>query len=89
MMKYLDDFENHPDFYIRQKTKIKLPNGDVTDCWVYFLPNYPENFLELQHFDNYDSNGEHGLRYVTRYQRDPNDKLWFPNWNNLEHNSSS
>lgn len=81
-MAFLDEFENHPDFYNRQKTKVKLQNEDVIDCWVYFLPNYPDNYLELQYFDNYNSSGEHKLPYVTRYQRDPNDKLWFSNWSN-------
>lgn len=88
-MKYLDDFENHPNFYTRLKTQIKLANEDnIIDCWVYFLPNYPDNFLKLQYFDNYDSSGEHGLSYVTRYQRDPNDELHFSNWSNADHNSS-
>jgi len=65
MLEYLDDFENHPDFYVRQKTKVKLPNKDIVNCWIYFLPNYPDSFLELKYFDNYDSYGEHGLKYVT------------------------
>lgn len=80
MMEYLDIFENHPSFYKRQKTKVKLPNADITDCWIYFLPNFPDSFLDLQCFDSYDSNGEHGLAYVTRYQRDLDDQLSFPNW---------
>jgi len=88
MLEYLDDFENHPDFYTRQKTKIKLPNEDIVDCWIYFLANYPDSFLELKYFDNYDSYGEHGLEYVTRYQRDPDDQLRLSIWNNLDHNSS-
>lgn len=67
MMEFLDDFENHPEFYNRQKTQIKLPNGDINDCWVYFLLKYPDSFIESQHFDNYDSFGEHGLQYVIRY----------------------
>jgi gamma-glutamylaminecyclotransferase len=83
MLAFLDEFENHPDFYNRLKTKVKLQNEDVIDCWVYFLPNYPDNYLELPYFDNYDSYGEHKLPYVTRYQRDPDDKLWFPNWGNF------
>jgi len=80
MLKYLDDFENHPNFYKRQKTQVKLPNADIIDCWIYFLPNYPDNFLDLQFFENYDSCGEHGLQYVARYQRDPDEELSFPNW---------
>lgn len=88
-MKFLDDFENHPNFYIRQKTQIKLANdNNIIDCWVYFLFNHPDSFLELQYFDNYDSSGEHGLQYVARYQRDPNDELRFSNWSNTDHNSS-
>lgn len=79
MLNFLDDFENHPHLYNRQKTEVKLPNGNTADCWVYFLPKYPDSFLKLQHFDNYDSNGEHGLQYVPRYQRDPDHKLWFSN----------
>ncbi|CAI6361666.1 unnamed protein product [Macrosiphum euphorbiae] len=65
MLEYLDDFENHPNFYERQKTQVKLPNADIMNCWIYFLPNYPDSYLELQRFDNYDSCGEHGLPYVT------------------------
>ncbi|VVC41994.1 Hypothetical protein CINCED_3A024265 [Cinara cedri] len=64
MMEFLDDFENHPDFYNRQKIEVKLPNGDIRSCWIYFLPNYPERLLELQYFDCYDSNGAHKLQYV-------------------------
>lgn len=86
MLKFLDDFENAPDFYGRLKIKVVLPNGNVTDCWVYMLPKYPDNLINLQYFDDYDSNGAHGLQYVTRYHRDPNDKLWFSNWNNVDHN---
>lgn len=77
-MEFLDDFENHPDFYNRQKTEVKLPNGNIVDCWIYFLPNYPDKLLKLQYFDCYDSNGAHQLQYVNRYQRDPEDKLSFP-----------
>lgn len=88
MLEYLDDFENHPNFYVRQKTKVKLSDGDITECWIYFLPKYPDAFLELEYFENYNSFGEHGLSYITRYQRDPNDQLQLSNWNNLDHNSS-
>jgi len=87
MLEYLDDFENHPNFYNRKKINVKLPNGDIIDCWIYFLPKYPDSFIESQYYDNYDSNGSHGLQYVTRYQRDPKDKLFFLNWSNLDHNS--
>lgn len=87
MLKFLDEFENHPDFYERKKIAVKLPNSNVIECWTYFLTNYPENFLNLQFFDKYDSNGAHGLSYVTRYHRDPKDIAQFRNWNNINFNS--
>jgi len=86
MLEYLDDFENHPDFYIRKNIKVKQTNEVIADCWVYFLSDYPKSFLDLNYFHNYDSNGDHGLAYVLRYQRDPDDKLW---WKNLDNNSGS
>lgn len=89
MLRYLDDFENHPNFYVRRHTEVKLSTGDVVECWVYFLENFPDGFLELQRFDDYDSYGDHGLVYVTRYQRDHEDVLRFRSWNNLDHNNRS
>lgn len=87
MMEFLDEFENHPNFYNRQKTEVKLPNDDIVNCWVYFLPKYPDYFLESQYFSDYDSHGAHGLAYVERYQRDPDDVRSFQNWNNSDHSS--
>lgn len=89
MLAFLDEFENHPNFYVREYTKVKLPNGDIIECWVYFLQNYPDSFLKLQHFDNYDSYGDHGLLYITRYHRDQEDILKFRSWNKLNHNFNS
>lgn len=84
MLKFLDDFENVPAYYDRQTIEVVLPNGDVTNCWVYMIPKYPNSFLELQCFDNYDSYGEHGLRYVEKYDRDPNDESLLYNWSKLD-----
>jgi len=49
----------------KKKINFKLPNGDIIDCWIYFLPKYPDSFIESQYYDNYNSNGSHGLQYVT------------------------
>ncbi|XP_050423493.1 gamma-glutamylaminecyclotransferase-like isoform X2 [Adelges cooleyi] len=65
MLAFLDEFENHPNFYVRQKTCVKLTNDDIVECWIYFLTNYPDNFLQLKYFSDYDSSGTHGLAYVS------------------------
>jgi gamma-glutamylcyclotransferase (GGCT)/AIG2-like uncharacterized protein YtfP len=34
----LDELEGHPHEYCREKTAIRLDNGQVLEAWVYFYP---------------------------------------------------
>ncbi|XP_025083652.1 gamma-glutamylaminecyclotransferase-like isoform X2 [Pomacea canaliculata] len=75
---FLDDFEGHPTYYERMLTEIVVDEENAYDgeklpktlmCWVYFLKDFNQDMLDLQFYQNYDSFGSHGQRYVERYLR--------------------
>ncbi|XP_050548574.1 gamma-glutamylaminecyclotransferase-like [Daktulosphaira vitifoliae] len=57
MLNFLDKFENHPNFYVRKKISVKLPNSSVTELkklhhWKWNLRaihnhNQNYNFLKV------------------------------------------
>ena len=65
MLKVLDDFEGHPEYYQRREEPIKLHSSHETKlCWTYFLPKFKSEMLQLDHLSDYKSNGEHGKPYI-------------------------
>lgn len=72
MLANLDILEEHPDFYEREMTSIKLlETGGVNECWTYFLKKFKPNLLEKEMLISYSCNGPHNLQYCERYLRDP------------------
>lgn len=70
MLKFLDEFEGHPNYYLRQTIDVKTDLCDKTlKPWTYFLMKYKPNMLTLPMHAQYDSFGEHGLRYIERCDR--------------------
>ena len=64
LLKILDDFEGHPDFYHRRLENVKdANNGKVMQCWTYFLPKFKPEMLQLEHLSTYQSKGSHGKPY--------------------------
>ncbi|XP_039298330.1 gamma-glutamylaminecyclotransferase C-like [Nilaparvata lugens] len=65
MLEKLDIFEECPEYYIRRKECVRLLDTQKTaECWIYFLKGHHPNLIKLEMFNNYCSNGEHGLPYL-------------------------
>jgi gamma-glutamylcyclotransferase (GGCT)/AIG2-like uncharacterized protein YtfP len=41
MMQRIDRLEGHPHSYKREKTNIKMQDGQVVEAWLYFYPEIP------------------------------------------------
>ncbi len=64
MLKILDDFEGHPDYYVRREEDVLLDdNTSTVKVWIYFLPRFKGSMLQLPFLSNYNSNGDHGRPY--------------------------
>ena len=63
LLKILDDFEGHPDFYHRRLENVEDGNGKIIQCWTYFLPKFKPEMLQLEHLPTYHSKGSHGKPY--------------------------
>ncbi|CAL1530775.1 unnamed protein product [Lymnaea stagnalis] len=75
----LDELECHPDFYHREITQIamhednkgnKLNPPEIRECWVYFLPRYKPEMIDLPYLKNYTSISKDHPPYVERYKRE-------------------
>ena len=61
LFKILDDFEGHPNYYLRREEPIRLKkDNSIVKCWTYFLPTFKEEMLKLPFMNNYSSTGDHG-----------------------------
>ena len=40
-------------------------SGDVIKCWIYVLPKFKPEMLELEYLNDYHSDGDHGKPYDT------------------------
>ncbi|KAI5772753.1 unnamed protein product [Gulo gulo] len=83
MLSFLDEFEGCPNMYQRTPLRIAVlewegargapeetPAADGTlQCFVYSTVTYAPEWVHLPHHDDYDSQGEHGLRYNPRENR--------------------
>ncbi|XP_045457686.1 putative gamma-glutamylcyclotransferase CG2811 isoform X2 [Melitaea cinxia] len=79
MLSKLDILEDHPNYYIRVIDDIIVNNAgkeEIEKCWVYFLKNFRPELLAKEQFENYTSEGSHGLKYLERSKRDPNDNYY-------------
>ncbi|XP_039748420.1 putative gamma-glutamylcyclotransferase CG2811 isoform X1 [Pararge aegeria] len=81
MLSKLDILEDHPNYYVREIDDIIVNKSESSDretvkCWVYFLKNFRPDLLSKEQFENYSSMGSHGLRYLERSKRDPNDNYY-------------
>ena len=64
LLKILDDFEGHPNYYLRREEPIRLSlDNSVVKCWTYFLPKFKEEMLHLPFLKDYSSSGDHGRPY--------------------------
>ncbi|CAN9498079.1 unnamed protein product [Ophioblennius macclurei] len=80
MLKFLDNFESVPTMYQRHQVELevkewsgrgqKLSRGSVTEAFVYSTTTYQPEWLSLPHYECYDTNGDHGLKYIFREARD-------------------
>ena len=52
LLKILDDFEGHPNYYLRRKESV-MHNLSKEKCWTYFLPKFKVELLELQFLSDY------------------------------------
>ncbi|KAH9524326.1 hypothetical protein Btru_054160 [Bulinus truncatus] len=69
----LDELECHPDFYHRKKTEIimhedhdgnRLAPPVIKECWVYFLPHYKPEMIDLPYLKSYTSISDDHPPYV-------------------------
>jgi gamma-glutamylaminecyclotransferase len=72
-LKQLDILEGYPEYYDRFPTPVTLlldgnDNQDISP-WIYFLVKFRPSLLQKPFLSDYDTNGEHGLRYVERFNR--------------------
>lgn len=58
LLKILDDFEEHPNYYRRREEEIEWKNCQKIKCWVYFLPKFKEEMLKLEFLSDYNSIGD-------------------------------
>nr|XP_046237985.1 gamma-glutamylaminecyclotransferase-like isoform X2 [Scatophagus argus] len=83
MLKFLDAFEGVPTMYQRTVVKLEVKEwvgeaegeekpaaGSFTEAFVYSTTTYEPDWLSLPNYESYDSDGDHGLKYVTRESRD-------------------
>lgn len=81
MLKYLDWFEKVPTMYQRTVVELeinelgdmvdkeKLSPGSITEAFVYSTTTYQPEWPSLPTYESYDSNGDHGLKFVLREDR--------------------
>ncbi|XP_019609767.1 gamma-glutamylaminecyclotransferase isoform X1 [Rhinolophus sinicus] len=83
MLRFLDEFEDCPTMYQRTWVRVEVlewegarsapqgpPAADRTlQCFVYSTATYPPEWVHLPYHHNYDSLGQHGLRYNPRENR--------------------
>lgn len=73
-LEWLDEFEGHPEMYVRDKINANLVSNGAnslktcenlgkTECWTYFLKKFPDEMLDLENLSSYDSFGDHNRIY--------------------------
>uniref|UniRef100_A0A3P8R3Z4 Gamma-glutamylaminecyclotransferase n=2 Tax=Astatotilapia calliptera TaxID=8154 RepID=A0A3P8R3Z4_ASTCA len=83
MLKFLDTFKSVPTWYQRTVVQLevkewvgkmegeeKVSPGSITDAFVYTTTMYEPEWPSLPCYESYDSEGDHGLKYRCREERD-------------------
>lgn len=87
MLQFLDRFEGCPEMYQRTLVQLEIEKwvgededkpqtGGVIESFVYTTTTYQPEWLQYPTYENYDTNGDHGLNYVCREGREP-DVQWY------------
>ncbi|KAF4118068.1 hypothetical protein G5714_000119 [Onychostoma macrolepis] len=74
MLDFLDEFEACPELYQRTTVQVEVQDGDgegantlkpgrFMDAFVYSTTRYEPEWLQKPTYENYDTNGDHGLQY--------------------------
>ncbi|XP_056626660.1 gamma-glutamylaminecyclotransferase C-like [Triplophysa dalaica] len=80
MLQFLDRFEDCPEMYQRTLVQLEIEEwvgededkpktGDVIESFVYTTTTYQPEWLQYPTYENYDTDGDHGLKYVCRDKR--------------------
>ncbi|XP_057187078.1 gamma-glutamylaminecyclotransferase C [Triplophysa rosa] len=80
LLKFLDVFESCPELYQRTLVQLeveewagededKLKTGSIVESFVYTTTTYKPEWLQYPTYENYDTYGDHGLKYVCREDR--------------------
>ncbi|XP_039504288.1 gamma-glutamylaminecyclotransferase C-like isoform X1 [Pimephales promelas] len=82
MLEFLDEFEKCPQMYQRTLIRLEVQDGpgggehkpeagSSIEAYVYTTDTYEPEWLEKTTYESYNSNGDHGLRFVGRENRRP------------------
>ncbi|XP_018953936.2 gamma-glutamylaminecyclotransferase C-like [Cyprinus carpio] len=70
MLDFLDEFEECPELYQRTKVRLEVQDGDgdventlKPEAFLYSRNKYEPEWLQKPTYENYDTNGDHGLQY--------------------------
>ena len=64
----LDKLEEHPHLYTREVRDFTISQtGEIVQAWIYLFKKYKPEMLQLKYWESYESEGDHGLKYVARY----------------------
>ncbi|XP_047211592.1 gamma-glutamylaminecyclotransferase C-like isoform X3 [Girardinichthys multiradiatus] len=82
MLAYLDWFEKVPTMYQRTVVELEINEwagrtgqeekvlpGSITEAFVYSTTTYQPDWPSMPTYESYDSNGDHGLKFVLREDR--------------------
>ncbi|KAL0204329.1 hypothetical protein M9458_002347 [Cirrhinus mrigala] len=75
MLNFLDKFEECPEWYQRIKIQLEVQDGDgkgentlkpgsIVETDVYVKTTNEPDWLQKPTYENYDTNGAHGLKYI-------------------------
>ncbi|KAF2900385.1 hypothetical protein ILUMI_05808 [Ignelater luminosus] len=72
VLNNLDSLEKHPSFYVRELYDVKRidANAQNIKAWIYVMKNFKPELLHKPFFDDYSSEGAHGLKFATKFERD-------------------
>lgn len=80
MLKFLDWFESCPEMYQRPLVQLEVEEwagededkpkaGSIVESFVYNTTTYKPEWLQNPTYENYDTYGDHGLKYACREDR--------------------
>lgn len=74
MLEYLDWFRKCPEWYQRTSIQLEILKDDKEsevqeEAFVYTTTKYKADWLHKPTYASYDTNGDHGLKFVPRKER--------------------